>query len=69
MRELTFEEINEVAAAYNWADVAAGMTVASAGLAVAAYWTGPMPAVSSFLAAGAVVTSLTAAETERKGRP
>ena len=61
MRELTFEEINLVSSGLTWTEVAAGLTVASAGMAVGGYWTGGVTPVGSFLLAGAAITGLTAA--------
>ena len=61
MRELTFEELNQVSCGLTWTEVAAGMQFASTGLMVAAYWTSEMPPISSFLTAGAIVTGLTGA--------
>lgn len=64
MRELTFEELNQVSCGLTWTEVAAGMQFASTGLALGAYWTSEMPPLASVLAAGAVVTGLTGAGIE-----
>ena len=61
VRELTFEEVNQVSCGLTWTEVAAGMQFASTGPALAAYWTSEMPPLASFLAAGAIVTGLTGA--------